>query len=124
MAGDGHGERAADSTASNTDGGYRVTLTWPDGRSETLRVAPDETVLDAAERADLGLPFGCLTGACGTCTGALEDGAVTHERPPRALKPRHREAGYVLCCVARPRSDCRLRVGAAIQRELVSNPWK
>lgn len=109
---------------SPADGGHRVTLTWPGGRRETLRVDPDETVLDAAERADLGLPFGCLTGACGTCTAYLEAGAVDHERPPRALKHRHREDGYVLACLARPREDCHLRVGASIQRELVPNPWK
>jgi ferredoxin len=101
-----------------------VTLTWADGRSETVTVAPDETILDAAERADLGLPFGCLTGACGTCTAHLESGEVTHERPPRALKERHREGGYVLCCVARPETNCELRVGADVQRELVPNPWK
>nr|WP_158202831.1 2Fe-2S iron-sulfur cluster binding domain-containing protein [Halomarina oriensis] len=99
-------------------------MTWPDGEDETLRVAGDETILDAAERADLGLPFGCLTGACATCTAHLEAGEVVHERPPRALKAHHREDDYVLCCIARPRSDCRLRVGASVQRELVSNPWK
>ena len=103
---------------------HSVTLAWPDGRTATVGVTSDQTVLAAAERADLGLPFGCLTGACGTCTAHLETGEVEHRRPTRALKQRHREDGYVLLCVAEPRSDCRVRVGAAVQRELVSNPWK
>ncbi|MFC5973363.1 2Fe-2S iron-sulfur cluster-binding protein [Halomarina salina] len=115
---------ASDSDSTEAVSDHAVTLAWSDGRRETISVAADETVLSAAERADLGLPFGCLTGACATCTAQLERGEVDHRRPPRALKERHREDDYVLLCVAEPRSDCRLRVGAAVHRELVSNPWK
>jgi len=100
-----------------------VTLVWPGGREERLEVGA-EPILDAAERADLGLPFGCRTGACGTCTARLLDGEVTYERPPRALKGRHRAEGYALTCVARPATDCRLAVGAHHQAEMVSTPWK
>ena len=103
---------------------HTLTLERADGASERLAASPDETVLEAAEAAGVGLPFGCLTGACGTCTARLLEGRVEHRRPPRALKQRHREAGYVLLCVAEPRSDCRLRVGAEVQAELVSNPWR
>ncbi|WP_254534795.1 2Fe-2S iron-sulfur cluster-binding protein [Halomarina litorea] len=103
---------------------YAVTLEWEDGRTADLSVAGDETVLAAAEREGLGLPFGCLTGACATCTGQVVAGDLVHRREPRALKPRHLDAEYVLLCIAVPRSDCRVRVGAAIQRELVANPWK
>lgn len=103
---------------------HEVTLTWRDGREVTVDVAADETVIDATERAGLGVPFGCLYGACGTCTGRLLDGDLVHVERPRALKPRHCEAGYVLLCVAAPRSDCRVEVGAEIQADLVPNPWK
>lgn len=103
---------------------HDVHLVRRDGREETVRVAEDETVLAAAERADVTLPFGCLTGACATCTGRLLDGELDHVRPPRALKARHLEEGYVLLCIARPRSDCRIAVGADVKTELVSNPWK
>ncbi|WP_436346182.1 2Fe-2S iron-sulfur cluster-binding protein [Natronorubrum sp. FCH18a] len=118
-----------------------ATLEWPDGRTRTVAVREDETVLEAAERADIGLPFGCRTGACGTCTGRLleasgaetangdagaddVDDAFEYRRPPRALKARHREAGYVLLCIASPRTDCRIAVGASVHTELVENPWK
>ncbi|MFC7154783.1 2Fe-2S iron-sulfur cluster-binding protein [Halomarina halobia] len=103
---------------------YRITLEWNDGRTESIESEPDETVIEAAERGGVGLPFGCLTGACATCTARLLDGRVEHRREPRALKPRHREDGYVLACVAEPRSDCRLRVGSDVHGELVSNPWR
>ena len=101
-----------------------VVLEWPDGHTETVECGTEENLVDAAEAAGIGLPYGCLTGACGTCTARLLDGEITHERPPRALKERHREDGYVLACIARPTTDCRLAVGATRQAELVENPWK
>ncbi|WP_245902750.1 2Fe-2S iron-sulfur cluster-binding protein [Salinigranum rubrum] len=103
---------------------YEVTLCWRDGRETSLLVARDETVVDAAERVGLSLPYGCLYGACGTCTGKLLDGTLEHRAEPRALKERHREAGYVLLCLAVPRSVCRVEVGATVQADLVPNPWK
>jgi ferredoxin len=102
-----------------------VRLDWRDSdRTETLTVADGETVLGAAEAAGVGLPFGCKTGACGTCTARLLEGTLTHRRPPRALKHRHLADGYVLTCVAVPTADAHLEVGAGVQADLVSNPWK
>lgn len=102
---------------------FQVILEWRDGRTETVAVG-EEPILDAAERADVALPFGCRTGACATCVGRLCEGAVDHRRPPRALKERHLTAGYVLLCIASPRTDCRVEVGADVQSDLVENPWK
>ena len=103
---------------------HDIVLTWADGRAETVVGGEDETVLSATEAAGIVLPFGCLTGACATCVGHLQDGRVAYDRPPRALKPRHVEAGFVLCCIARPLTDCRLTVGASVRRALVPNPWR
>lgn len=102
----------------------RVTLEWRDGRRRTVAVDRNETILGAAENADVALPFGCRTGACATCTGRLLAGEAEHRRPPRALKDRHLEAGYVLLCIAEPRADCRFEVGANVRTELVTNPWR
>ncbi len=114
----------ADEEGTQGTGPHTVTLEWPDGRTADLAVGAEETVLAAAERAGLGLPFGCLTGACGTCTGQVVGGSVAHRREPRALKERHLDAGYALLCIAVPEGDCHLRVGADVQRELAPNPWK
>lgn len=144
---DAAGDRTAaadDRTAEDqADAGHAVTLRWLDGREETVRVEPGESVLDAAERAGVALPFGCRTGACATCTARLCDGAraveasddeatashdttrpVEHARPARALKQRHLDDGYVLPCVARSRDGCTLAVGSDVHAELVENPWK
>ena len=101
-----------------------VELRFRDGPTERIEAPAGETILDAAEEEGISLPFGCLTGACGTCTARLLEGDLEHKRPPRALKERHREAGYVLPCIALARSPCVLDVGAEVQSDLVSNPWK
>ncbi|EMA44768.1 2Fe-2S iron-sulfur cluster-binding protein [Halococcus saccharolyticus] len=103
---------------------HDVALEWSDGREERVSVVEGEPILAAAEHAGVALPFGCRTGACATCTGKLLDGRIEHARPPRALKERHHESGYVLLCIAEPRSDCRIAVGSSVQAELVSNPWR
>lgn len=114
-----------------------VTLVLDDGRSEVVTVAPGESVLAAAEDAGLSLPFGCRRGACGTCTARLLDGrcaiesstsggepAVEHARRPAGLADEALADGYVLACCARPRADCRLRVGPAVHRELLEDPFR
>ncbi|MFC6961219.1 2Fe-2S iron-sulfur cluster-binding protein [Halocatena marina] len=103
---------------------HEVILEWQDGRTERIRVDEAETILNATRNADLGLPFGCLTGACATCTGRLTEGTLTYRRPPRALKEQQQQSGHVLLCIAEPRSDCHIEVGARIQTEMMSNPWK
>ncbi len=118
---------------------HELSLEWPTGRTKTVTVREDETVLEAAGRDGIGLPYGCRTGACGTCTGRLleitgrgsandrpptVDDAFSYRRCQRALKDRHRANGYVLLCVAEPRADCQLAVGPSVHTELVENPWK
>jgi ring-1,2-phenylacetyl-CoA epoxidase subunit PaaE len=73
-----------------------------DGRRRTFEMAPsDASVLDAAERAGLDLPFSCRSGICATCRARITDGAavMTHNI---ALEPWETAAGFVLCCQARP----------------------
>lgn len=100
-----------------------LELTWRDGRTAVVE-DPTGTVLEAAEAAGLALPFGCRTGACGTCTGRLLAGDLTHDRPPRALKQRHLDDGYVLPCIATPAGDCTVEVGIEVRRDLLGNPFR
>ncbi|WP_435153316.1 2Fe-2S iron-sulfur cluster-binding protein [Haladaptatus sp. DFWS20] len=107
-------------------GRHRIEFQWRgrDGRTETVCAKDEELILDAAERAGIGLPFGCRTGACATCTGRLLEGKVEHIRLPRGLKSEFEQDGYVLLCIARARADCRIEVGSDVQTDLVTNPWK
>jgi ring-1,2-phenylacetyl-CoA epoxidase subunit PaaE len=73
-----------------------------DGRRRSFPMASgDASVLAAAERAGLNLPFSCRSGICATCRARITDGAavMTHNI---ALEPWETEAGFVLCCQARP----------------------
>ena len=107
-----------------TDKSHVITLAWRDGRRETVTIPEDTDVVTAAERDGIKLPFGCRTGVCGTCTGRLLAGTLEHGRPPRALKERHREKGYVLPCIATPTSDATVEVGSAVHEDLLENPWE
>ena len=59
------------------------------------------TVLAAAERAGLDLPYSCRAGVCSTCRVKLNKGKVTLEHNV-ALEDWELEAGFILACQARP----------------------
>ena len=65
-----------------------------------------ETVLAAALRQGVMLPYSCRNGACGTCKGKLLSGQVdygTYES--KAMSEAEKKNGYALFCQARPLSD-------------------
>ncbi|HEX2177559.1 MAG TPA: 2Fe-2S iron-sulfur cluster-binding protein [Nocardioidaceae bacterium] len=82
--------------------GHSVAVIDRGARSE-IAVRADETVLDAALRAGLDLPYSCRDGVCGTCRAKLACGRVQQEGAD--LTRAEIDAGYVLTCQARPESD-------------------
>lgn len=82
---------------------FTVTV-QPSGHS--FDVQRDETVLAAAIRQGVGLPYGCKDGACGSCKSRLLGGRVIHgAHQLKALSPAEEEAGFVLTCCATPQTD-------------------
>jgi ring-1,2-phenylacetyl-CoA epoxidase subunit PaaE len=76
-----------------------------DGRRRTFPMAPgDASVLDAAERAGLELPFSCRSGICATCRVRVISGKVDMMHNI-ALAPWELDAGFILCCQARPTTE-------------------
>ncbi len=73
------------------------------GARADISMDVDEPVLDAALRAGLDLPYSCRDGVCGTCRARLTSGQV--HQPMADLSPAEVDAGYVLTCQARPRSE-------------------
>jgi CDP-4-dehydro-6-deoxyglucose reductase len=72
-----------------------------------FEVQPDETVLAAAIRQGIGLPYGCRDGACGSCKSRLVSGQVVHgTHQAKALSREEEASGLVLTCCATPRTDC------------------
>lgn len=75
---------------------HQITV-QPSGRS--FAAQPGETILGAAIRAGVGLPYGCKDGACGSCKCKKIEGSVVHgEHQAKALSPEEEAAGWVLTC--------------------------
>jgi CDP-4-dehydro-6-deoxyglucose reductase len=82
---------------------FTVTLTTSGRRFEVL---PGETVLEAAQRARIALPYSCRAGVCGSCKATLVAGRCEYPRnPPTALDAHDRAQHAVLLCQAVPASD-------------------
>ena len=83
---------------------FNVTI-LPADRS--FGVDRDETILAAAIRQGVGLPYGCRDGACGSCKSRLLQGRVIHgAHQLKALPVTEEDAGFILTCCATPQTDC------------------
>lgn len=70
--------------------------------------APGQSVLDAALRAGIGLPYSCRKGVCGSCVGSIAAGEVTGVNGA-AIRNETCTAEQVLYCMCAPSSDLLLR---------------
>jgi len=88
---------------ATTASGHTATVTViQDGRRRKFHMmADDESVLAAAERAGLDLPYSCRAGVCSTCRVKLLKGKVTLQHNV-ALEDWELAAGFILACQARP----------------------
>ncbi len=82
-----------------------------EGTDHQFDVGDDESVIDAALRAGLMLPYSCRSGTCGTCKGDIVEGAIAYpDGLPPAIDAKEDAAGKALFCQARPASDLLIRV--------------
>jgi CDP-4-dehydro-6-deoxyglucose reductase len=82
---------------------FQISIT-PSGRQFSCDA--DETILSAALRAGLILPYGCKNGACGSCKGKIASGTVVHgNHQQKALSEEEESHGSALFCCAKPQSD-------------------
>jgi CDP-4-dehydro-6-deoxyglucose reductase, E3 len=91
-----------------------VTLK-PSGQQ--FQVEDGETVLAAALRQGLVLPYGCKNGACGSCKGKILEGSIDYGvYQKRVLTDEEKAQGKALFCQAKPLGDLVIEaraVGAA-----------
>ncbi|WP_313075972.1 CDP-6-deoxy-delta-3,4-glucoseen reductase [Melaminivora sp.] len=91
-------------TAAET--AHQITV-QPSGR--VFATQGEETILAAAIRSGVGLPYGCKDGACGSCKCRKLSGSVEHgPHQQKALSDAEEAAGFILTCCARPLTDVAL----------------
>ena len=87
---------------------YQVTI---QSSGHTFAVEASETVLEAALRQGIILPYGCRNGACGSCMGTVAAGSVTYDHGlPPALNEQDAALHKALFCQAHPASDLTIQV--------------
>ena len=99
---------------------HKVTLKNRDNLIFDVR--EDQDIIDVVEAEGHVLPIACRYDGCITCAAKMISGRV---RQPKgtALNKRQSQAGYVLLCVARPRTDCVFEVGVESHDGLYQNPF-
>jgi ring-1,2-phenylacetyl-CoA epoxidase subunit PaaE len=83
--------------------GIPLAITF-DGQSHQIGLQQGETVLEAAERAGLDVPYSCRGGMCCTCRARITDGTAAMD-VNFSLEPWEVDAGYVLTCQCRPTGE-------------------
>jgi ferredoxin len=86
---------------------FEVSLLLPDGE-RTISVRSDQHIWDAALAAGINLPALCHQGRCLTCAGRLLDDGDVDQSDSATYYPQDRDAGFVLLCTGRPRSNLRI----------------
>lgn len=76
--------------------------------AKSVPATSGQTLLDAADAHGLEIPSLCRAGVCGTCRTKVVEGDVSCDGG--ILDADDRAAGYVLACVASPRSHCVIEV--------------
>ena len=93
-----HAPQAGDATTA-------IITIVRDGVSRDVAFQPsDESVLAAASRAGMDVPYSCRSGVCATCRAKLLHGRVRMDRN-FALETEELAAGYVLTCQAHPLTE-------------------
>jgi len=99
---------AADATLHAPQAGDATTATITivrDGVTREVAFQPsDESILAAAGRAGLDVPYSCRSGVCATCRAKLLQGQVRMDRN-FALDQADLDAGFVLTCQSHPLTE-------------------
>ncbi|MDY7014333.1 MAG: 2Fe-2S iron-sulfur cluster-binding protein [Cyanobacteriota bacterium] len=77
------------------------------GNPYTIEVPEDRKILEVALEQGIELPSSCTAGVCTTCAAQLLEGEVDQSEA-MGVSPELQKEGYVLLCVAYPRSPLKM----------------
>ncbi|MCP4596337.1 NADH:ubiquinone reductase (Na(+)-transporting) subunit F [Neptuniibacter sp.] len=99
---------------------YEVTIE-PTG--DVIEVDEGQTILDAALRQGVWLPFACGHGTCATCKCQVTEGDVDlGNASPFALMDMERDEGMILACCATPESDLVIEADIDVDEDFEGYP--
>ena len=90
--------------------------------NKIFEVSDRKPLLQELREQGVDLPYGCEYGGCITCAAKLIDGEVDQRRQV-ALNNRQINDGYIILCVARPKSNLILEIGVESHDKLYRNPF-
>ena len=78
--------------------------------NDLYKIEENETILQAALKQGLVLPYGCKNGACGSCKAILVDGKVDYgSHHPKALSEDEKTNSKVLLCTAKALTNLKIK---------------
>lgn len=100
--------------------GYRIRIS---NTGRVFEAEEQETVLDAALRSGVRLPYNCSNGTCGECKARIDEGRVARvDFHDYSLSDAEKAQNYALLCSVHPGSDLVVTVDEAVNSEDL--PWQ
>ena len=90
--------------------------------NSVYKVSGRMSLLQELREQGVYLPYGCQYGGCSSCAAKLIEGEVD-QRSQVALNNRQINDGYIILCVARPKTDCTIEIGVESHDKLYRNPF-
>ena len=84
---------------------FRIDVENINGKTESLYVFGDESILTELEAHNVLINYSCRQGHCGSCILKLVDGEVLHEE---CLVPL--TEGEILACQSKPTTDIKITI--------------
>jgi len=84
---------------------FRIDVDNINGKTESLYVFGDESILTELEAHNVLINYSCRQGHCGSCILKLVDGEVLHEE---CLVPLSK--GEILACQSKPTTDIKITI--------------
>ncbi len=75
----------------------------------TIEVPSNRPILEVAEESGMDLPYQCRMGVCGVCSALRVEEGEVEQTQGMFLSTSEKEDGYALTCIAKPRSDLKLK---------------